>query len=136
MEVFFYGLFMDAEVLKKNGIAGENPRKGALKGYALKIGNRATLVPDKKEVAYGIVMTVDDSSLDRLYSEASVSDYVPEQVTIALYQSDETLKATCYNLPLAMVRGTNTAYTNALYALAKREGLPKAYLEKIRSQSS
>ena len=37
MEVFFYGLFMDKNILKKNGINPSNHRKGYLNNYTLKI---------------------------------------------------------------------------------------------------
>jgi hypothetical protein len=43
MEVFFYGLFMDQEMLRKNGIHPSNPRKGNLNNYALKIGKSSFL---------------------------------------------------------------------------------------------
>ena len=49
MEVFFYGLFMDGNILLKNGIKPSNLRRGYLNDYALKIGNRASLIPCKNE---------------------------------------------------------------------------------------
>ena len=60
MEVFFYGLFMDQDILIKKGINPSNPRKGYLNNYTLKIGNRASLIQCKNEKAYGIVMEVND----------------------------------------------------------------------------
>lgn len=66
MEVFFYGLFMDRAILLQNGIKPSNPRKGYLNDYALKIGNRASLVPCNNEKSYGIVMTVDNDAIHKL----------------------------------------------------------------------
>ncbi len=131
MEVFFYGLFMDVNILSKNGIRPSNPRKGYLKDYTLKIGNRASLIPCQNERAYGIVMTVDDDAIHDLYAEASVADYIPEEVNVII-NSNESVTATCYSLPAESLTGTNESYAMSLYKLAKQEGFPDDYLEKIK----
>ncbi|MEP1033581.1 gamma-glutamylcyclotransferase [Ekhidna sp.] len=135
LHVFFYGLFMDEVILVKNGIKATNPRKGYLNGYALKIGNRASLIPSKNEKAYGIVMTIDADKIQDLYAEASVSDYIPEEVTIIL-KGNETIKAMCYNLPPTSLTGTNTAYAQSLYALAKQLDFPEDYLTEIKQAAT
>ncbi|MEP1096047.1 MAG: gamma-glutamylcyclotransferase [Cyclobacteriaceae bacterium] len=132
MEVFFYGLFMDVDILLKNGIKPSNPRKGILDDYALKIGNRASLVPCQNEKSYGIVMTVDTNAIHNLYAETSVADYVPEEVNIIINTND-AITATCYNLPSELLTETNGSYAIALHKLAKKEGFPDDYLEKIKS---
>ena len=134
MEVFFYGLFMDVNILSKNGIKPSNPRRGYLNDYTLKIGSRASLIPSKNEKSYGIVMTVDSNDIQALYTEDSVADYVPEEVTIVT-DTNESVTATCYNLPLALLSGTNESYADSLYELAKEEGFPDDYLEKIKKMA-
>jgi len=131
MEVFFYGLFMDVAILSKNGIKPSNPRRGYLNDYALKIGDRASLISCKNERAYGIVMTVDNDAVHNLYAEASVADYIPGAVNVNL-NSNDSITATCYNLPSESLTGTNASYAASLYKLAKREGFPNEYLEKIK----
>jgi hypothetical protein len=106
MEVFFYGLFMNLSILHKNGIYPNNPRKGYLKDYKLKIGSRASLVPCKNEISYGIVMTIERNALQKLYTEPSVVDYLPEEITVVL-NSKESISAICYNLPVESLSGTN-----------------------------
>jgi hypothetical protein len=135
MEVFFYGLFMDVTILSKNGIEVSNPRKGCLNNYALKIGNRASLIPCNGEKAYGIVMTVDKDAILKLYAEASVADYIPEEVSISTNMKDD-IKAICYNLPSELITGTNEVYALTLYKLAKQEGFPNDYVEKIKRNKS
>jgi hypothetical protein len=130
MEVFFYGLFMDVTILLKNGIKPSNPRKGHLNNYALKIGSRASLIPFENEKSYGIVMTIDKDAIDKLYAEASVADYIPEEVNIIL-SIGESIKATCYNLPAESLTGTNESYAKSLYTLAEKLGFPDDYLDKI-----
>ena len=130
MEVFFYGLFMDDTILLKNGIKPSNPRRGCLNDYALKIGNRASLIPCKNEKSYGIVMTIDNEAIDNLYAEASVADYIPEEVNVVI-NKNHSITATCFNLPLESLTGTNESYAISLYKLAKQKGFPNDYLEKI-----
>lgn len=131
MNVFFYGLFMDAEILAKNGITA-TLEKGYLKDYTLKIGNRASLVSAKNESAYGMVCNVNQGLLDRLYAEPSVIDYVPEEVFIHL-NSGKIVKGMCYNLPSASISGTNTTYATSLYKLATKLDFPKYYLDRIKT---
>ena len=130
MEVFFYGLFMDKEILIKNGIRPSNPRKGYLNNYTLKIGNRASLIQCEKEKAYGIIMTVNDEEIIRLYAEKSVADYIPEKVE-AVTETNKHLTVTCYNLPIELLTGTNKLYAKSLYDLAKKLNFPKEYLSRI-----
>ncbi len=134
MEVFFYGLFMDKDILIKNGIQPANPRKGYLNYYALKIGNRASLIPHKNEKSYGIVMTVNSEAIHDLYAEPSVADYIPEEVKV-ITNTGDAITATCYNLPAESLTGTNTSYAESLYQLAKQEGFPDDYLEKIKEMA-
>nr|WP_299487988.1 gamma-glutamylcyclotransferase family protein [uncultured Allomuricauda sp.] len=134
MEVFFYGLFMDHNILLKNGVIPSNPRTGYLSDFTLKIGTRASLIPSKGEKSYGILMTVDKSEIQNLYAEASVADYVPEEVNI-MTNPHESIKAVCYNLPSELLTGTNTSYAKSLYELAKQKGFPNDYLGKIKKMT-
>ena len=131
MDVFFYGLFMDIDLLSKQGVKASNLRKAYLDDYALKIGARASLIPVKGERAYGLVGQLEESEVNKLYAEASVADYIPEDVRVTS-EEHGSIEAICYNLPLEALSGTNTSYANALYELAQRLGFPDDYLEKIK----
>lgn len=134
MEVFFYGLFMDVSILNENGVAASNPRKGYLDGYALKIGKRASLVPCENERSYGIVMTAGSEAIRKLYAQPGVADYIPEEVNVVTDKHD-VVTAVCYNLPIESLSGTNEVYALSLHKLAKKEGFPVAYLEKIHKMA-
>lgn len=134
MEVFFYGLFMDQNILLKNRVMPSNPRTGYLNNFALKIGTRASLIPCKGEKSYGILMTVDKGEIQTLYAEASVSDYLPEEVNV-ITNTHESIKAVCYNLPSELLTGTNVSYAKSLYELAKQKGFPNDYLGKIKKMT-
>ena len=72
VDVFFYGLFMDQDVLRAKGLAPETLELASVPGFALRIGQRAALVPEVSSRVHGVVMSLTLAELDRLYSEPSV----------------------------------------------------------------
>jgi hypothetical protein len=132
--VFFYGLFMDESVLASKGIHPSRSAVGYVEGYRLRIGRRATLVPDPAGRAYGVLMTIERGHATDLYSEESVSDYVPETVAVKL-PGGTVEAATCYNLPAGRLEGTNPEYAQSLLSLAQRLGFPKPYLDAVRTEA-
>lgn len=130
LEVFFYGLFMDESILLAKGIKPISRRKASLADYGLRIGERATLVHSAGETAYGIVMRIDTDYLGTLYSEKTVSDYLPEDVEV-ITEDYEKITAICYILPANMVTGSNTAYAMSLLKLAEKFDFPGTYLNQI-----
>ncbi|MDW3191381.1 MAG: gamma-glutamylcyclotransferase [Cytophagales bacterium] len=135
MEVFFYGLFMDTAILWERGIEPLHPRKAYLKDYTLKIGERASLIHSKGDSCYGMLMVCDKYSLQKLYSEPSVAEYVPEEVNVYTDQG-ESISALCYNLPPELIKGTNTTYAASLLQLAKQLEFPAIYLENIKAMAA
>ena len=80
VDAFFYGLFMDTDVLRQSGVAPVNPRRAYVEDYALHIGQRATLVPRAGARAYGMVFALTHAELDRLYGAPGLETYRPEGV--------------------------------------------------------
>ena len=130
--VFFYGLFMDESLLASKGVRPTEPTIGYVDGYGLRIGKRATLLPEANSRAYGVLMKIASEDAAALYSEQSVADYVAEPVVVTL-PGDIQVSAVCYNLPEAKLVGTNPEYAAALLALATKLGLPDSYLRHIRN---
>ncbi len=131
MNVFFYGLFMDEDLLAKKGISPSKAEVGFVDGFALRIGERATLIRSADTRSYGVMMNISSDQANELYAESSVADYVPESVTVELLNGSK-VKASCYNLPVDKVTGTNKVYAQALLEVANRLGLPESYLVEIR----
>lgn len=129
--VFFYGLFMDESLLDSRGVHPSRTTAGYVDGYRLRIGRRATLVPDQGSRAYGVLMTIEHDDAAALYADESVSDYIPEPVSVTL-PGGAIEPAICYNLPPGKLEGANPAYAAALLQLATRLGFPGDYLETIR----
>lgn len=132
LDVFFYGLFMDEDLLRSKGLDPTNRRLAAVPGFRLVIGERATLVPGPSETVYGVVFALSQPELDSLYSESSVSIYRPETVKVKLL-TGETVEAVCFNLPTPphdSVR--NLEYAVRLAELATRIGLPADYVASLK----
>lgn len=130
--LFFYGLFMDANLLAEKDLQPQVVGPAKLHGYRIHIGRRATLVPCHGAVAYGLLMTLPAAAVTALYAEPSVRDYRPQPVVVQRVDSGETLEAVCYNLPrLADLSGANRTYAERLSELVLRLGFPPAYAEEI-----
>ena len=52
-EVFFYGLFMGEELLRGKGLEPKGGEIASIDGFALRIGQRAALVPAPGAKVYG-----------------------------------------------------------------------------------
>jgi hypothetical protein len=125
VDVFFYGLFMDADALRDKGLDPINIRPAKVKGMALRLGDRATLVPDPAGYVCGMLMALAHAELDRLYAEPSVSAYRPEPL-VAELADGSSVPALCFNLPTPpQTHGTNPEYAARLQAVARRLGLPE-----------
>jgi hypothetical protein len=131
LDVFFYGLFMDQQLLSDKGARATDVRIATVPGFVLRIGARAALVPDSAGIVHGIVMKLSHMDLERLYSEPSLMAYRPEPV-LATLQSGATVAALCFNLPEAPSPSeSNPAYAAKLRTLAQRIGLPGSYVASI-----
>jgi hypothetical protein len=131
VNVFFYGLFMDEGLLANKGIAPSSAVVGFVDGFAIRIGERATLLRSAGARAYGVMMDISPDETRELYADSSVADYEPEPVTVELSDGSK-VEATCYNLSVDKVAGTNKDYAESLMAVAGRLGFPDSYLEQIR----
>ena len=132
IDVFFYGLFMDADLLRGKGVVPLNPRPASLDGFGLRIGKRATLVPSRQESSYGMVMGLTHEELKTLYSGPGLGVYRPEAVPCTAL-SGEPACALCYNLPGAPApEELNEEYAGQLRSVLAKLGFPAEYVERVR----
>jgi hypothetical protein len=94
---FFYGLFMDHDILRETGVEPINPRRAYVEEFALRIGQRATLIPSPGTRAYGMLFALKHSELDRLYAAPGLEQYRPEAILARPLEGTPT-PALCYNL--------------------------------------
>src|SRR5262245_54887997 len=129
--VFFYGLFMDPELLRGKDLQPENARRAFVRGMRLRIGERAALEPEADGVVYGMVVELTHGEIERLYAEPSVAPYRPEAV-LAEPEVGEPVATLCYNLPSApSTQQSNPEYARKLRDVATRLGLPANYVTTI-----
>ena len=129
---FFYGLFMDREILLANGVSPANPRRAFIDGFQLRIGQRATLVAQEGTRAYGMVFALTHTDLEKLYTAPGLEVYRPEAVLTQLV-TGETLPALCYNLikPPGPAEG-NTDYAVQLRDVLRQMEFPSQYIDDIQ----
>ena len=131
VDVFFYGLFMDEELLRSKGFRPESPEQAVVEGLSLRIGQRAALVPSPGGHVHGVVFSLTRAEVDALYAEPSVQAYEPQAV-LARLTSGEIIAALCYNLTEPPPpTDHNPDYARKLRAVAQRIGLPADYIASI-----
>jgi Gamma-glutamyl cyclotransferase, AIG2-like len=132
IDVFFYGLFMDEDLLQSKGVIPTNLRSASVSEFQLRIGNRATLVPSQGGRVFGLVASLSHVDVERLYSESSMSAYRPEAVLVHL-SNGEVLAALCFNLPdPPSAEERNADYASKLHSLAERLNFPAEYVASIQ----
>ena len=135
-DIFFYGLFMDASRLRAAGFDPVVIGRAVLDGHTLAIESRATLSAEIGSKSYGVVMTLPEVDAQSLYSEPSVADYKPEQVTVTLLENESLHECWCYNLPKSrMVTPPNESYRAELSRLLAQLGFPSEYVREVSGSS-
>jgi hypothetical protein len=128
---FFYGLFMDVDVLREAGVNPTNPRRAHVDDLALRIGKRATLIPSPGSRAYGMLIALTHAELDRLYSAPGLEVYRPEAVVAELLEGG-TEPALCYNLVKAPEPyERNPEYAKRLRGVLAKCGFPDEYVQSV-----
>ena len=129
---FFYGLFMDARVLREAGTQPSNLRPAHVDDLALRIGQRATLVPSPGARAYGMLIALTHAELERLYGAPGLEEYRPEAV-VAHPAEGKATPALCYNLPRTPEpHERNPEYAARLRRTLEELGFPAEYVESVR----
>lgn len=129
---FFYGLFMDAQVLREAGTNPSNFRRAYVNDFALRIGQRATLVPAPGARAYGMLISLTHADLERLYSAAGLEGYRSEAVVAQTFDG-EVSPALCYNLVEAPEpHERNTKYAKRLKSVLEQLEFPAEYVESVK----
>jgi hypothetical protein len=132
-DVFFYGLFMDEELLRDKGVSPTDAELASVRDLELRIGERAALAPASAGRVHGVVMSLTVDDLERLYAEPSVRAYEPQPVLVELDRGG-VVAALCFNLPVPpAATARNPEYASKLRAIAEKVGLPARYVDGIGS---
>ena len=130
VDVFFYGLFMDADVLRESQVDAVDARRAFAEGYALRIGRRATLIPFAGKRAYGMVFALTESELERLYMAPGLEHYRPEPLLVQM-EDGKTLPVLCYVCPRPQPGEANADYAARLRAVLEKLKFPREYVSSV-----
>jgi hypothetical protein len=137
--VFFYGSFINLDVLSQVGYVPERFEVARLGGFDIRISPLANLVRSEQHCVYGLLATATHDELQRLYDYARDGlggDYLPEAV-LAQTLSGLWRPALCYIAPALGQGVPSNDYIDRIVTAARRHGFPDWYvarLEAFRSQ--
>ena len=96
-DVFFYGLYMNEEILKSKGVIPRNKRVGHAKGYKLRIGKMATLLREETSTVHGLIYSLTHKEINTLYAGSGLTEYVSESLLINT-DNNQMIATLCCNL--------------------------------------
>lgn len=134
--VFFYGSYINLNVLKEVDLVPEHHEVARLAGFDIGIAPRANLIRSDQHTVYGIVATATHRELERLYIEHSQGKlgetYLPEAVLVQTL--DGKLKPVMtYICPDMVPRPAENAYVDRIVNPAKSYGFPEWYIARLES---
>jgi hypothetical protein len=136
VNVFFYGSYMNFDVLAKFGIGERHYEVVQLPGYELTIGSAANVVKSGLERVFGIIVQLTHVELQTLYgSDAQAqlgAQYLPEPVLVVTPTGDLVLSL-CY-ITYDPVDGRPSAtYIDSILKAGRKYHFPPSYIRHIES---
>ncbi len=95
--VFFYGLYMDEEILTSKGVVIRKQRSAYVDDYVLRVGDLTTLVRKDGSHAYGMVYAMTQEEVYSLYEGAGLDAYVTEAL-LCTVEDGSKIAVLCKNL--------------------------------------
>jgi hypothetical protein len=130
--VFFYGSFINLEVLRGAGLVPDRVEVARLGGFDIVIGPLANLIRSDQHSVYGILVTATHAELGRLYDYARDQlggTYLPEAVLAET--SGAWRPALCYIAPPMEPRPPANDYLDRIVVPARQHGFPAWYLARL-----
>jgi AIG2 family protein len=131
VKVFFYGSFINRQVLAKGGLVPSRVQVARLWGYDIHAETLATLIPSDEHSVYGILCDATHSELRQLYGQDWLGGtYLPEAVLVET--EDRTLvPALCYIAPKPPPTRPADDYLDWIIGPAREYGFPEWYIKRI-----
>lgn len=130
---FFYGSYMNFEVLKEVDLLPDQWEVAKLNGFDIHIRPRANLVRSSQHCVYGIVTTATREELRRLYAHAQDvlgELYLPEAVLVETLQG-KWQPALCYICPAMQPQPAADEYLDRITKPARAFGFPQWYIDRL-----
>jgi hypothetical protein len=137
VRVFFYGTFMNPEVLAAYGIAAREVLPAKVTDFELCIRPRVNLVASKGATVYGAIVLVTQKDLEKIYSELERRlglKYLPEAVLAETLSGGLTVKAALCYIAHSMTPGPAAPeYVKELADCVRALNFPESYALHIES---
>jgi hypothetical protein len=131
--VFFYGSFINLDVLRQQGLVPERHEVARLPGFDIRIRPLANLIRSEEHCVYGIVATATHAELRRLYDyarEGLGGTYLPESVLVQTLDG-KWLPALCYIAPEMELGPAAADYIDRIVGPARQHGFPGWYVARL-----
>ena len=134
--VFFYGSYMNFDVLKEVDLEPEEWEVARAPGFDIHIGPRANLIRSDEHIVWGINATATHAELSRLYGDHAKGvlgeTYLPE--AILTYSPDGRFRAAMTYICPGMAPGpVESAYVERIAGPARKHRFPEPYIRRIES---
>jgi len=133
--VFFYGSYMNFDVLREVDLTPPEWEVASLGGFDISIRPRANLIRSDEHRVYGIVATATHTELRRLYAHAKDvlgETYLPQAV-LAQGLRGTWRPVLCYIAPEMEPRPAARDYVDRIVKPAKEFGFPSWYIARLES---
>jgi hypothetical protein len=132
---FFYGSYINMDVLREVKYTPENWEVARLAGFDVCIRPRANVVRSDQHSVYGILATGTHAELGRLYAHAKDvlgEIYLPEAI-LAETLDGKWKPALCYVCPAMDPRPATNDYIDRIVTPARKYGFPDWYIQRLES---
>lgn len=134
VEAFFYGLYMDTDLLESLGFKPESVGKAKVDSYEINLFGAAKIVPKVNSVVWGNVIKLPKHELEAMYSFETTKAYSPMMVQIT-EASGSSKTVSCYNLPETTSEPFNSEYHKKLIQMLNKLEFPDEYISSVEALS-
>jgi hypothetical protein len=123
LHVFFYGLYMDAQVLASKGVSAASPVAAYVPDHVVKLGSKAMMLRSPGGRCHGMVFAMTHAEVDKLY--AGMDDYRAEAFLAVPLEGGAPIAAvSMVHVDPPIESAEDPAYAVPFRALLARLGLP------------
>ena len=130
-KIFFYGSFMDREILRNQGVVPKAFENAELKNWNITFSPMATLVPSEGDSVYGTIAELSPDEVRMLYARDDLKHYNPVDVIVST-DRNKRVAAQCYISKPGAGQKPSVEYLQRVIKAAESLGFPPAYLGKLR----
>ena len=135
VSTFFYGSYINRDVLRAVDLEPERLEVARLPGYDISIRPLANLVASDEHAVYGVLASTTHSELERLYRHAREvlgGVYLPHPVLVYTL-AGQVEPALCYIAPALTPAPADPAYVHRILDPAREYEFPAWYLKRLES---